>query len=67
MDTDMGPLPQEHPREANLERARREMSDFLAKWNEFWGLSTAEGLLVLAEAVHLTVQCAVASERRKKA
>jgi hypothetical protein len=61
---DLGPLPKVHPRALALEKARRELADYLCGWLAAHKLTSAEYLMVLTELAASNCQCLVAVERR---
>ena len=60
---DLGPLPLAHPRQVPTERARRDLFALFVDWQERHKLTTAEGLMLLAEVLHGRLAWAVRKER----
>jgi hypothetical protein len=65
-DDDMGPLPEEHPRERAVEEARRQMADHWHGVCSVHGLTSAERTLLLAELLKDFAARLVAIERRQQ-
>lgn len=64
--TDLGPLPEIHPRQVLVEHARRGLDDLEDDWRRSHGLTLCEELMLLSELLHRKLSQCVVTERRKK-
>ncbi len=64
--TDLGPLPTVHPRHEPVEKARRELDDWVYGWRLAHELTLSEELALLSELLHEKLEQCVRSERRSR-